>query len=146
MKSLVISTRKNHCNNKRPCANKSRVSPVAQLVKNPPAMQETPIQFWVGKIPWRRDRLPTPVFLASLVAQTVKNLPTTRETWVWSRVGKILWRRAWQNPLQEGVATHSSILAWRIHMDREAWQGYSLWGRKGSDTTEWLSTAQHRHK
>ena len=37
---------------------------VAQLVKNPPAMQETP-QFdsWVGKIPWRRDRLPTPVFL-----------------------------------------------------------------------------------
>ena len=39
-------------------------SQVAQLVKNPPAMQETP-QFdsWVGKIPWRRDRLPTPVFL-----------------------------------------------------------------------------------
>ena len=37
---------------------------VAQLVKNPPAMQETP-QFdsWVGKIPCRRDRLPTPVFL-----------------------------------------------------------------------------------
>ena len=31
---------------------------VAQLVKNPPAMQET----WVGKIPWRRERLPTPVF------------------------------------------------------------------------------------
>ena len=32
---------------------------VAQLVKNPPAMQEDP---WVGKIPWRRERLPTPVF------------------------------------------------------------------------------------
>ena len=31
---------------------------VAQLVKNPPAMLET----WVGKIPWRRERLPTPVF------------------------------------------------------------------------------------
>ena len=32
---------------------------IAQLVKNPPASQETE----VGKIPWRRDRLPTPVFL-----------------------------------------------------------------------------------
>ena len=31
---------------------------VVQLLKNPPAMQET----WVGKIPWRRERLPTPVF------------------------------------------------------------------------------------
>ena len=31
---------------------------MAQLVKNPPATQET----WVGKIPWRRERLPTPVF------------------------------------------------------------------------------------
>ena len=37
---------------------------------------------WVGKIPWRRDRLPTPVFWASLVAQMVKNLPAMRETWL----------------------------------------------------------------
>ena len=36
----------------------SWASLVAQLVKNPPATQET----WVGKIPWRRERLPTPVF------------------------------------------------------------------------------------
>ena len=37
---------------------------IAQLVKNPPAMQETPVRFQrVGKICWRRDRLPTPVFL-----------------------------------------------------------------------------------
>ena len=36
---------------------------VAQLVKNPPAMQETQFDSWVGKFPWRRDRLPTPVFL-----------------------------------------------------------------------------------
>ena len=36
---------------------------VVQLVKNPPAMQETPpFHSWVGKIQWRRDRLPTPVF------------------------------------------------------------------------------------
>ena len=37
----------------------------AQLVKNLPAMQETPFNSWVRKIPWRRDRLPTPVFLGS---------------------------------------------------------------------------------
>ena len=36
---------------------------VAQLVKNWPAMQKTQLDFWVGKILWRRDRLPTPVFL-----------------------------------------------------------------------------------
>ena len=36
---------------------------VAQLVKNPPAMQETPVQFLSWEGPWRRDRLPTPVFL-----------------------------------------------------------------------------------
>ena len=40
-----------------------RPSLIAQLVKNPPAMQETLVQFLVGKIPWRRERLPTPVFM-----------------------------------------------------------------------------------
>ena len=37
---------------------------VAQLVKNPPAMQETPVQFLDREDPWRRDRLSTPVFLS----------------------------------------------------------------------------------
>ena len=36
---------------------------VAQLVKNPPAMQETPVQFLGWEFHWRRDRLPIPVFL-----------------------------------------------------------------------------------
>ena len=40
------------------CFNYLLLSLVAQLVKNPPAMQET----WVGKIPWGRERLPSPVF------------------------------------------------------------------------------------
>ena len=41
-----------------------QASLVAQLVKNPPAMQETPFfDSWVGKFPWRRDRLSTPVFM-----------------------------------------------------------------------------------
>ena len=43
---------------------------------------------------------------ASLVAQLVKNPPTTRETWVQSL--------GWEDPLEKGTATHSSILAWRI--------------------------------
>ena len=50
---------------------------------------------------------------ASLVAQTVKNPPAVWETWVRSL--------GWKDALKEGMATHSSILAWRIHMDREAW-------------------------
>ena len=36
---------------------------ITQLIKNLPAMRETWFSFWVGKIPWRRDKLPTPVFL-----------------------------------------------------------------------------------
>ena len=43
---------------------------------------------------------------ASLVAQLVKNLPTMWETWVRSL--------SWEDPLEKGKATHSSILAWRI--------------------------------
>ena len=51
---------------------------------------------------------------ASLVAQLVKNLPAMWETWVPSldQAG----------PLEEGMATHSSVLAWRIPMDRGAWR------------------------
>ena len=50
----------------------------------------------------------------SLVAQMVKNPPAMQETWVWSL--------GWGDPLEKDMATHSSILAWRIHMDRRAWQ------------------------
>ena len=48
---------------------------------------------------------------ASLVAQTVKNLPATWVTWV-----RFL---GWEDPLEKGVATHSSILAWRIPWTEE---------------------------
>ena len=51
---------------------------------------------------------------ASLVTQTVKDLPAMRETWVQSL--------GWEDPLEEDVATHYSILAWRISMNRGAWQ------------------------
>ena len=40
-----------------------RASLVAQLLKNLPAMRETRLDPWVGKIPWRREWLPTPIFL-----------------------------------------------------------------------------------
>ena len=52
--------------------------------------------------------------VVSLVAQMVKNLPAMQETWVWSL--------GWEDPLEEDMATHSSILAWRFPMDRGAWQ------------------------
>ena len=43
--------------------NQRRASLIAQLVKNPPAIQETLVNSSVGKIPWRRDSISTPVFL-----------------------------------------------------------------------------------
>ena len=52
--------------------------------------------------------------VASLVAQMVKNPPAMQETWVQSL--------GWEDPLEEGLATHSSILIWRIPMDGGAWQ------------------------
>ena len=51
---------------------------------------------------------------ASLVAQLIKNLPAMRETWVRSL--------GWEDPLEKGKATHSSILAWRIPWAVESMQ------------------------
>ena len=60
---------------------------------------------WVGKIPWRRDRLPTPVFLGfpggSDGIESACN------------VGNLGLIPGWEDPLEEGMATHSSIFAWR---------------------------------
>ena len=50
----------------------SWASLVAQLVKNPPAVQETTVHFWFRKIHWRRDRLPTPVFLGFHIGSSGK--------------------------------------------------------------------------
>ena len=48
---------------------------------------------------------------ASLVAQSVKNLPAVQETWVRSL--------GWEDPLEKEMATHSSILAWKISWTEE---------------------------
>ena len=100
---------------------------IAQLVENPPAMKETPASWgdpdsWVGKICWRRDRLPTPVFLGFPCgsAGKKKNPPVMRETWVWSL--------GWEDPPEKGKATHSSNSGLENSM-----------GCKELDTTEWLS-------
>ena len=60
----------------------------------------------VGKILWRRDRLPTWVFLGFPCGSAGNNLPTTREAWVQSL--------GFEDALEKGKATPSSILAWRI--------------------------------
>ena len=64
---------------------------------------------------------------AYLVAQMVKNPPAMHKTWVCSL--------SWEDPLKEDIATHCSILAWRIPMDSRAW-GAIVHGVKGSYTTE----------
>ena len=65
----------------------------------------------------------------------VKNLPAMRETWVRSL--------SWEDSLEDGTATYSSILAWRIPMDRGAWWAMVHgWDLKESDRTERLSAAQ----
>ena len=73
---------------------------------------------------------------ASLVIQTVKNLPAMQETWVQSL--------GWEDPLGEGMATHSSILAWRIPMDRGSWQAtvHGVHKSLTQITTETLVEAQ----
>ena len=57
--------------------------------------------------------IPKEFYWASLVAQLVKYPPAMQETLV-----QFL---GWEDPLEEGMATHSSILAWRIPMDRGPW-------------------------
>ena len=83
---------------------------VAQLVKNPLAMQEALVLFLGGEDPLEKTVYPFQYSPSSQVAQTVKNPPTMQETCVQS-LGK-------EGPLEEDMATHSSILAWRIPVDR----------------------------
>ena len=77
-------------------------------------MQETHVRFpGSGRSPGKGIGYPLQYSWASLVAQMVKNLPAMWETWVGSQ--------GLEDPLEEDMATHSNILAWKIPMDREAW-------------------------
>ena len=59
---------------------------------------------------------------ASLVAQTVKNLPAMQEIQVQSL--------GWEDPLEKGMATDSSILAWRISWTEEPGGLQSMWSQR----------------
>ena len=72
---------------------------------------------------------------APLVAQMVKNPPAVQQTWVQSL--------GWEDPLEEGMAIHSTILAWRIPWTEETRGLHVVHRVTESDTTERLSTAQH---
>ena len=89
----------------------------------------------VRKIPWRRDRLPSPVFIASQVAQMVKNLLAMRETWVLSL--------GWEDPLEGGHGNPFQYSYLENPHGQRSLAGYNPWGHKESDMTEQLSTAQH---
>ena len=60
----------------------------------------------LGRSPGEGIGYPLQYFWASLVTRMVKQLPTMQETWVRSL--------GWEDPLEKGKATHSTILAWRI--------------------------------
>ena len=64
-------------------------------------------------------------YVLGLVGQMVKNLPTKLGRWVRSL--------GWEDPLEKNMATHSSILAWRIPKDRRAWQA-TVHGTANSQT------------
>ena len=68
----------------------------------------------LGRTPGEGIGYPLQYSRASLAAQTAKNLLAMQDTWVRSL--------GWDNPLEESMTTHSSILAWRILMDRGAWR------------------------
>ena len=84
-----------------------------------------------GRSPGEGIGYPLQYSWASLVAQMIKNLPTMWETWVQSL--------GWENPLQKGTATHSSILAWRIPWTEETGRLQSVGLHSHSDMTEQLS-------
>ena len=68
---------------------------------------------------------------ASLIAQSLKNLPAVQETQVRSL--------SWEDPLEKEMATHSSILAWKISWTQEPGGLCSPWGREESGMTEQLT-------
>ena len=61
---------------------------------------------WVWKMRWRRDRLPTPVFLGFPCGSAGKESACN--------AGDLIRSLSWEDPLENGTATYSSILAWRI--------------------------------
>ena len=97
---------------------------VAHLVKNPPAMQETLVQFlgWEGPLK-KGEATNSSILELPLVGQMVKNPPAMQETWVRSL--------GLEDSLEKEMATHSNILAWEIPWTEEP----QSMGLQESDTT-----------
>ena len=92
-------------------------SRVAQLVKSPPALWESPGCPWVRKLPWRRARLPTPVFLGfpgGLGGKESRNPSAVWETWVRS-LGR-------EDSLEKGNGNPLQYSCLETPMDRGAWR------------------------
>ena len=70
------------------------------------------------------------------MAQTVKNLPAMQETWVQSL--------GLEDPLEKGMAPHSSMLAWRIPIDRGAW--WATAHRVAKNWIDWVTEHSIAHK
>ena len=85
---------------------------VAHLVKNPPVMQETPVRFLGWEDPLEREWLSTPIFWGFPGGSAGKEFAHS--------VGDLGLIPGLGKPLEEGMATHSSVLAWKIPMDRGA--------------------------
>ena len=105
---------------------RSPTLPADSLPSEPP---RKPKNTGVRSLPYNQE-----IFISTIVSGgltcglTVKNLPAMQklqETRIQS-LGP-------EGPMEEGVATHSIILAWRILVDRGAWWAYSPWGRKQLD-------------
>ena len=112
-----------------------RASLVAHLVKNPPAVQPR-FNSWVGKTPWRRDSLPTPVFLGVPGGSVGKRILQCGRPEFNPWVGKIPWKRAWQPTL--------------VFLPGESpWTeepgGLQSWGCMKLDTTEANHSTVHTH-
>ena len=110
---------------------------------------------WVGKIPWRRGRLPTPVFWprefhglyspwGSKESDTLSLFPggsdskdsltAMQETWVWSL--------SWEDPLDKENGNPFQYFSLENPMDRGAWRATAHGLKKESDTTEWLTLSR----
>ena len=104
---------------------------MAQMVKSFPFYRRHWLYPWIGKIPWRREWLPTPVFLSfpgdsddkesACKSGDLDSIPESR-----------------RSP-GVGNGNHSCILNWRIPMDRGAWWATVHGGHKESDMTEQLN-------
>ena len=90
------------------------IFPGSSVVKNLPVNAgDKSLILGLGRSPGERIGNPPQYSWVSLVAQMIKNLPAVWETWVQSL--------GWEDPLEGSMATYSSVLAWRIPLDRGVW-------------------------